>query len=114
MNEEKKKIIISELNRRAYEFAQEKGFDPSWHKKIRKNDLWGFAKTFLIVFKIQEEKELICEACRKPIWRKKKAESVLERYKCALHHIIYDEKAYFSPENCSILHNHCHQKIHGK
>jgi hypothetical protein len=105
--------VIKELNRFAREFAEKHQFKPIWHKKIRRTDIWKTAKGFLIAYRMFGGKQLRCDRCGKPIWGKKDAESITDRYKCALHHIKYDDNEYFAFKNVQIIHMRCHKEAHG-
>lgn len=62
--------------------------------------------------RVNEEGQIICEHCGKPI---------VAKYDCIGHHIIelddsnvYDANIALNPENIMLVHHRCHNKIHNK
>lgn len=108
----KHKDIIFELNRQAFRFAQQREFKKGWNKELWKSELWKTAKSYIILYYIKKQRTLKCYFCGKVIFPIKNRKGILERYKCALHHISYNIRHYFSPKYVKLAHHRCHEKFH--
>lgn len=108
----KHKDIIFELNRQAFRFAQQHDFEKGWNRELWDTELWNIAKQYIIYHELQINKQLTCWVCGKVIYPIRNKQTLIERYKCTLHHIKYKFRAYFSPKYVKLVHHHCHELYH--
>jgi len=108
----KHRDIIFELNRRAFRFAQQHDFKKGWNRELWDTELWNIAKQYLLFYFLKRNKNLTCSVCGNIIFPVKHKKTLIERYKCTLHHKKYRIRQYFSPKNVEFIHNLCHKKIH--
>lgn len=82
----------------------------SWEKTFYKSKQWEQLRAQLMLERINEDGELICEHCGKPI---------MKRYDCIAHHKqelteenVNDASISLNPENIALIHFRCHNEIH--
>jgi hypothetical protein len=74
-------------------------FKPKY-RALQKTDTWKKAKKLLLEYFTIKYVTIRCELCNKP------------SNDFVMHHVHYDPKALFSPQNISFIHKGCHAREH--